>query len=70
MSGLSFSPDGATLIITTQSGILYGYILATNSLVSTFNELIAILNSLTEVVILSCSSKKRGQQITSVNLPF
>lgn len=29
-----------------------------------------MLSSLTEVVILSCSSKKRGQLINNINMPF
>ena len=65
-----FSPNGNTLTMTTHSGMVYGYILSTTTLISTYNELVALLSSLTEVVILSCSSKKRGQMITNVNLPF
>lgn len=29
-----------------------------------------MLGSLTEVVLLSCSSKKKGQLINNINLPF
>lgn len=67
---LEFSQDGSTLIVVTQSGLLFGYILSTNMLVSTYNELVSLLSSLTEVVILSCSSKKKGQLINNINLPF
>lgn len=67
---MAFSPNGNTLIITTHTGMVYGYILSTTTLISTYNELVALLSSLTEVVILSCSSKKRGQLITNISLPF
>lgn len=70
MAALIFSPNGSTLTIVTQNGLLYGYILSTATLVSTYNELVALLSSLTEVVLLSCSSKKRGQLINNINLPF
>ena len=65
-----FSPSGNTLTMTTHSGMVYGYILSTTTLISTYNELVGLLSSLTEVVILSCSSRNRGQMITNVNLPF
>lgn len=39
-------------------------------LVSSYNELLAILSSLTEVVIMNCNSKKKGQIICSINLDF
>ena len=67
---LSFSPNGNILSIITQTGNLYGYILSTATLISTFNELVALLGSLTEVVLLSCSSKKKGQVINNINLSF
>ena len=70
MSSLQFSPNGSTLIVTTQSGLLYGYILSTATLISTYNDLVALLSSLTEVVILGCSSKKKGQLINNINLSF
>lgn len=70
MASLQFSPNGTTLIITTHNGIVYGYILSTTTLISTYNDLVALLSSLTEVVILGCSSKKRGQLVNNVNLPF
>ncbi len=67
---MSFSPDGNILTITTHNGVMYGYILSTAVLISTYNELVAMLSSLTEVVILSCSYKKKGQLINNLNLPF
>ncbi len=67
---MNFSPNGNTLIIVTQNGLVYGYILSTAVLISTYNELVAMLSSLTEVVLLSCSSKKKGQLINNINLPF
>ena len=67
---MKFSPNGNTLTITTHNGMLYGYILSPNTLISTHHELVAMLSSLTEVVILSCSSKKRGQLINNINMPF
>ena len=70
VASLAFSPNGNTLTITTHTGMVYGYILSTTTLISTYNELVALLSSLTEVVILSCSSKKRGQLISNINLPF
>ena len=69
-TSLAFSPNGNTLSITTSNGMIYGYILSTTTLISTYNELVGLLSSLTEVVILSCSSKKRGQLITNISLPF
>ena len=44
---LEFSGDGQTLIITTQNGNLFAYILSMNMQVSAYNELLAILSSLT-----------------------
>jgi hypothetical protein len=70
IASLMFSPNGNTLTMTTHSGMVYGYILSTTTLISTYNELVALLSSLTEVIILSCSSKKRGQLISNVSLPF
>ena len=70
VASLQFSPNGNTLIVITQSGLLYGYILSTATLISTYNDLVALLSSLTEVVILGCSSKKKGQIINNINLPF
>ncbi len=67
---MSFSPNGNTLTVVTQTGMLFGYILSTTTLISTYNELVALLSSLTEVVLLSCSSKKKGQLINNINLPF
>lgn len=67
---MNFSPNGGTLTIITQSGMVYGYILSTAVLISTYNELVAMLSSLSEVVLLSCSSKKKGQLINNINLPF
>ena len=69
VASLQFSPNGNTLIVITQSGLLYGYILSTATLISTYNDLVALLSSLTEVVILGCSSKKKGQIIKNINLP-
>jgi WD repeat-containing protein 19 len=70
VASMNFSPNGNTLIIVTQSGTVYGYILSTAVLISTYNELVAMLSSLSEVVLLSCSSKKKGQLINNINLPF
>lgn len=39
-------------------------------LISVHNELVALLSSLTEIVLLSCSSKKKGQLINNINIPF
>lgn len=44
---MSFSPDGNILTITTHNGVMYGYILSTAVLISTYNELVAMLSSLT-----------------------
>lgn len=70
VASMNFSPNGGTLTIITQSGMVYGYILSTAVLISTYNELVAMLSSLSEVVLLSCSSKKKGQLINNINLPF
>ena len=37
VASLSFSPNGSTLTITTHSGMVYGYILSTTTLISTYN---------------------------------
>ena len=34
---MNFSPDGQTLLITTQTGNLFGYILSMNMQVSAYN---------------------------------
>ena len=70
VSKMEFSNDGHTLVIATQSGMLFGYILSSAMQVSPYNELLGILSSLTEVVLMNCSSKKKGQIICNVNLPF
>jgi hypothetical protein len=70
VASMNFSPNGNTLIIITQNGFVFGYILSTAVLISTYNELVAMLSSLSEVVLLSCSSKKKGQLINNINLPF
>jgi len=70
VASMSFSPNGNILSITTQNGMLYGYMLSPTTLISTYYELVSMLSSLTEVVILSCSSKKMGQFINNINLPF
>ena len=70
VASMNFSPNGNTLTIVTQNGFVYGYILSTAVLISTYNELVAMLSSLTEVILLSCSSKKKGQLINNINLPF
>ena len=67
---LEFSNDGQTLIITTQNGNLFAYILSMNMQVSAYHELLAILSSLTEVILINCSSKKKGQSIRQFYLPF
>lgn len=38
--------------------------------VSAYNELLAILSSLTEVIFINCSSKKKGQIMKQFFLPF
>lgn len=58
------------MIITTQSGNLFAYILSLNMQVSAYNELLAILSSLTEVILVNCSSKKKGQVMKQFYLPF
>ena len=70
VSKLEFSADGLTLIITTQTGNVFGYILSMNMQVSAYYELLAILSSLTEVILLNCSSKKKGQVMKQFYLPF
>lgn len=55
-------------MISTMNGYLFGYMLSTNMLLATYNELVAVLGTLTEVTIIACSSKKRGAAITSVEL--
>jgi len=55
-------------MISTMNGYIFGYMLSTNMLITGYNELVAVLGTLTEVTILSCSSKKRGAAITSVDL--
>jgi hypothetical protein len=67
---LEFSGDGQTLIITTHSGNLFAYILSINMQTSAWNELLAVLSSLTEVVLINCSSKKKGQVMKQFVLPF
>lgn len=67
---MEFSGDGGTLIITTQNGNLFGYTLSLNMQVSFYNELLAILNSSTEVILINCSSKKKGQVMKQFYLPF
>lgn len=37
VAAMSFSPNGATLAIVTQNGLLFGYILSTAVLISTYN---------------------------------
>ncbi len=66
ISKMEFSQDGSLLLITTMNGYVLGYMLSTNMLVSSCNELTAVLGTLTEVTILACSSKKRGAAITTV----
>lgn len=68
VSKMEFSKDGSILIISTLNGMVFGYMLSTNMLVANYNELVAILGSLTEVTILACSSKKKGQPIQNINL--
>ncbi len=68
VSRMEFSADGSVLLISTVNGFVFGYMLSTNMLVSNFNELTAVLTSLTEVTILACSSKKRGAAITTIDL--
>lgn len=58
------------MIITTQSGNLFAYILSLNMQVSAYNELLAILSSLTEIILVNCSSKKKGQVMKQFYLPF
>ena len=70
VSKMEFSGDGQTLIITTQTGNIFGYILSTNMQVSAYNELLAILSSLTEIILINCSSKKKGQVMKQFYLPF
>ena len=70
VSKLEFSPDGQTLMITTQSGNLFGYILSMNMQVSAYNELLAVLSSLTEIILINCSSRKKGQVMKQFYLPF
>lgn len=41
-----------------------------NMQVSAYNELLAILSSLTEVILINCSSKKKGQVMKQFYLPF
>jgi hypothetical protein len=65
---MEFSQDGSVLLISTMNGLLFGYMLSTNMLVSTYNELVAVLATLTQVTILACSSKKRGAAITTLEL--
>ena len=60
VANLKFSEDGNTLVITTQTGMVYGYILSSAMLLSPYHELLAVLTSLTEVVIMNCGSKKKG----------
>lgn len=67
---MQFSGDGATLIVTTQSGNLFAYILSLNMQVSAYNELLAILSSMTEIILINCSSKKKGQVMKQFYLPF
>lgn len=55
-------------MISTMNGFLFGYMLSTNMLITNYNELVAVLGTLTEVTILSCSSKKRGAAITTVDV--
>jgi len=68
VSRMEFSQDGSLLLIATMNGNLYGYMLSTKMLVSNFNELTAVLTTLSEVAILACSSKKRGAAITTIEL--
>lgn len=50
--------------------MLFGYILSSAMQVAPYHELLAVLSSLTEVVLINCSSKKKGQIICNVNFPF
>ena len=67
---MEFPQDGQTLIITTQTGNIYGYILSMNMQVSAYNELLAVLSSLTEIILINCSSRKKGQVMKQFYLPF
>ena len=67
---MDFSQDGQTLIITTQTGNIYGYILSMNMQVSAYNELLAVLSSLTEIILINCSSRKKGQVMKQFYLSF
>ena len=56
------------MLIATMNGFVFGYMLSTNMLIAGYNELTAVLGTLTEVTILACSSKKRGAAITTLEL--
>lgn len=68
VSRMEFSNDGSLLLVTTMNGYAFGFMLSTNMLVASYNELTAVLGSLTEVSILACSSKKRGVAITTISM--
>jgi hypothetical protein len=66
---IAWSDNGQTLIIATEKGQLYGYMTSSLSLTSCYNELISVLNSFTDITILSTSSRNKGKVITSITLP-
>ena len=69
VSRISWSENGQTLLIATEKGQLYGYMTSSMSLTSCYNELIAILNSFTDITILSTSSRNKGKVISAITLP-
>ena len=38
--------------------------------ISAYNELLAVLSSLTEIILINCSSRKKGQVMKQFYLPF